>query len=67
MQNLQNNDVPDVEDFDNDASAFTTETVGSDSDRDIFGNPTARPDDKTVVEVANESTQNSVNSQNLLR
>ena len=40
VENPQN-DVPDVEDFENDASAFTTQTVDSLSVGDIFNNPTA--------------------------
>ena len=66
VQNPQNDDVTNVKDFDNDASAFATETMDSLSVLDISGNLTAKPEYKTAVEVTNESTKNSVNSQNLL-
>ena len=41
-QNLQNDDVPDVEDFDDDASAFTTQTVDSLSVGENFEDPSDR-------------------------
>ena len=40
VKNPQNDDVPDVEDFDDDASAFTTQTVDSLLVGGIFSNPT---------------------------
>ena len=66
-QNLQNYDVPNAKDFDDDASALTTQTVESLSVRDIFNNPTARLGDETALEAANKSTQNCVNLQNVLQ
>ena len=41
LQNLQNDAVPNAKDFDDDASAFTTQTVYSLSVGDIFDDPTA--------------------------
>ena len=64
-QNTENVDVPDAEDFDDDASVFTTQTVNSSSGGDIINDLTGRVGDETGVEVENKSSQNCVSSQNL--
>jgi len=61
-QNLQNYDVPNAKDFDDDASAFTTQTVESLLVGNIFDDPTVRPGNERALEATNESTQNCVNS-----
>ena len=52
-QNTENKVIPDAEEFDDDASAFTIQTVDSSLGRDIFNNPTGRPGDEMAVEVEN--------------
>ena len=64
VQNPQNENGADAEDFDDNASAFTTQTVDSLSVWDVFDNPTVRPGDKIALEAANQSTQNCVNCAN---
>jgi len=56
-QNLQNNDVPNAEDVNDNASAFTSQTVDSLLVGDIFDDPTVRPGNETALEATNKITQ----------
>ena len=61
VNNANNDDVPDYEDFDDDASLFTTASIDSASGRDIYGNPTLCPgaeDDELDVHLDSENRQN---------
>ena len=61
VNNADNDDVPDYEDFDDDASLFTTASIDSASGRDIYGNPTLCPgpeDDELDVHLDSENRQN---------
>ena len=61
-----NDDVPNAGVFDNDAKAFTIETVESASARNISGNLTARLGSNENIKSQNQGTQNSVNLQKML-
>jgi len=63
-ENNENHDVPDAEDFDDDASYFTTMSVDDALDTDLFGNLETPPDDEDAAEPANQIDQSTPNSEN---
>ena len=50
----ENHDVPDEEDFKDDGSQFTTETVDDAMATNIYGNPETPPDNEDTAELANQ-------------
>ena len=55
----ENEDIPDDEEFDDDKSCFTTESVDEDTLGDIYGHPEMSPTDDHVIEPTNLATENS--------
>jgi len=64
-ENTEKLDVHDTEDFDNDASQFTTDTVKDIKAGDVFGNPVSRPGNENKLEQASNHDEISPNLQNL--
>jgi len=64
-QNSENQEVPDNEDFVNDASCFTTATVDSVTATNIYGNHDMGPGDEREANSTNQDSENGANSQNL--
>ena len=65
-ESSENCDILKEEDFDNDASQFTTCTVNSASVEDIYGNFESRPGEEEGVEGGYFDDENELNSDNLL-
>jgi len=64
-QNTDNHDVPDNEDFDDDASCFTTGTVDSIHATDIYGNNGMGPGNEGDDNNTNQHSESDQNPQNL--
>ena len=64
-ESTENDDVPDVEDFDDDASQFTTASINSAPEGDISNHRGALAGAEQNEEVSCKDDENSVNSQNL--
>jgi hypothetical protein len=64
-ENTENHDVPDNEDFDDDASCFTTGTVDSVNATDIYGNIGTGPGDEGGDNNTNQHSENEQIPQNL--
>jgi len=64
-ESTENDDVPDVEDFDDDASQFTTASINSVSEGDISDHRGALAGAEQNEEVSCKDDENSTNSQNL--
>jgi len=64
-ENTENHDVPDNEDFDDDASCFTTGTVDSVNATDIYGNIGTGPGDEGDDNNTNQHSENEQIPQNL--
>ena len=60
----ENNDVPDEEDFEDDGSHFTTETVDDAAATDIYGNLETPPIDEDATELANQIDKPTQNPRN---
>ena len=60
----ENHDVPDKEDFEDDRSHFTTETVDDAAATDIYGNLETPPIDEDAVELANQIDEPTQNPRN---
>ena len=54
-----NQDVPDDEDFDDDGSQFTTDTVDDAAATDIYGNLEMPPGDEDAAEPANQNCEHT--------
>ena len=64
-ESTENDDVPDVEDFDDDASQFTTASINSVPEGDISDHRGALAGAEQNEEVSCKDDENSTNSQNL--
>ena len=61
----ENLDVPDTDDFDDDASQFTTDTVEDITGEDVFGNVVPTQGDENKKEDPSNHDENRPNTQNL--
>ena len=64
-ESTENDDVPDVEDFDDDASQFTTASINSAPEGDISNHRGALAGAEQNEKGSSKDDENSVNSQNL--
>ena len=60
----ENHDVPDEEDFEDDRSHFTTETVDDATATDIYGNLETPPTDEDAAELASQIDEPTQNPRN---
>ena len=64
-QNTENHDVPDNEDFDDDAKCFTTGKINSINATGIYGNHGTGPGKEREADITNRRSENGANLHNL--